>query len=166
MEPTTVPIGRICELTGLTQRHVQRLAKEGVIPKAKRGEYPLDESIQGYIKYLQDKVSHRDTAAIQREIKEEELRALREKNDVTLGQAVPLEEIDRLIIAVSSRFATAVDALGPQYEAELEGAESRKEIRQILDRASTQIRKDTADELVRCTEGTPKARRRRRQAAA
>jgi hypothetical protein len=49
----TYPVGTIAKLLMLTDRRVQQLAKEGVIPKAERGRYDLVPSVQGYIRYLQ-----------------------------------------------------------------------------------------------------------------
>lgn len=45
-------VGVIAELFDLTPRHVQRLAKDGVLPKPRRGLYPLAPCIQGYVRYL------------------------------------------------------------------------------------------------------------------
>lgn len=50
--PTGYPVGVIAELFDLTPRHVQRLAKEGVLPKPQRGLYPLAPCIKGYVQYL------------------------------------------------------------------------------------------------------------------
>lgn len=44
----------MARLLCVSPRRVQQLAKEGVIPKAQRGEYPLVPCVQGYIRYLQD----------------------------------------------------------------------------------------------------------------
>lgn len=49
----TYPVGTIAKLLMLTDRRVQQLSKEGVIPKADRGRYELAPSVQGYIRYLQ-----------------------------------------------------------------------------------------------------------------
>lgn len=51
----TYPVGTIAKLLRMTDRRVQQLAKEGVIPKAERGRYDLVPSVQGYIKYLQER---------------------------------------------------------------------------------------------------------------
>ena len=161
-----VSVDRIGELTGLTPRRVQQLAKEGVIPKASRGKYPLDESIQAYIRFLQEKVSHRDTSDIKREIALEELRARKDRNDENDGLRVPLEEVDALISAVAVQFGTMVGALGARLESDLAGVEDREEIRGIIDRAAKDVRTETADRLLACTEGGPKQRRRLRQATA
>lgn len=50
--PTGYAVGVIAELFDLTPRHVQRLAKEGVLPKPARGLYPLGPCIKGYVRYL------------------------------------------------------------------------------------------------------------------
>lgn len=42
----------ISKLLDITPRRLQQLAKEGFIPKAARGKYPLIGAVQGYIRYL------------------------------------------------------------------------------------------------------------------
>lgn len=51
----TYPVKTIAKLLRLTERRVQQLSKEGVIPKAERGRYELVPAVQGYIKYVQDR---------------------------------------------------------------------------------------------------------------
>ena len=51
----TYPVGTIAKLLMLTDRRVQQLSKDGVIPKADRGRYELAPSVQGYIRYLQER---------------------------------------------------------------------------------------------------------------
>jgi phage terminase Nu1 subunit (DNA packaging protein) len=48
------PVGTIAKLFNLTERRVQQLAKEGIIPKGERGKYDLVECVTAYIKYLQE----------------------------------------------------------------------------------------------------------------
>lgn len=47
----------MAKLLMVSERRVQQLAKEGVIPRADRGRYELVPTVQGYIKYLQDRCS-------------------------------------------------------------------------------------------------------------
>jgi phage terminase Nu1 subunit (DNA packaging protein) len=65
----TYPVGTIAKLLLLTERRVQQLTKEGVIPKAYRGRYELAPAVQGYIKYLNDRSrgSEEDVANYERE---------------------------------------------------------------------------------------------------
>jgi len=44
----------IAKLLNLTERRVQQLAKEGIIPKAEKGKYNLVAVVKAYVKYLQD----------------------------------------------------------------------------------------------------------------
>jgi phage terminase Nu1 subunit (DNA packaging protein) len=63
-DPKTYPGGTIAKLLNISQRRVQQLAAEGVIPRAERGKFPLVESIRGYIKYLQDRAVGNDSAPL------------------------------------------------------------------------------------------------------
>ncbi len=58
----TYPVKTIAKLLRLTERRVQQLSKEGVIPKAERGRYELAPAVQGYIAYLQDRLAPREGA--------------------------------------------------------------------------------------------------------
>lgn len=43
------------KLFNITERRVQQLAKEGIIPKVARGKYPLLGAVRGYITFLQER---------------------------------------------------------------------------------------------------------------
>lgn len=43
----------IAKLLNITERRLQQLVKEGIVPKAGRNQYPLAGCIRGYVKYLQ-----------------------------------------------------------------------------------------------------------------
>ncbi len=49
-----VPAKFLAELLNISQRRIQQLAKEGTIPKAERGQYPLLACIKGYVSFLQE----------------------------------------------------------------------------------------------------------------
>ena len=53
----------IAKLFGVTERRVQQLAKEGIIPAAKQRPYQFDllPVVQAYIKYLSDKANGKET---------------------------------------------------------------------------------------------------------
>lgn len=46
------PVSSIAKLFDLTERRIQQLAAEGIIPKSIKGKYELVASVKGYIKYL------------------------------------------------------------------------------------------------------------------
>ena len=51
----TYPVGTIAKLLLLTDRRVQQLVKEGVIPKTEKNRYDLAPAVQGYIRFLQER---------------------------------------------------------------------------------------------------------------
>lgn len=51
----TYPVATIARLLMLSERRVQQLTKEGVIPKGERGRYELAPAVQGYIRFLQER---------------------------------------------------------------------------------------------------------------
>ncbi len=56
MAGNTQPITVIARLLDLSERRVQQLVREGVIPKAERGRYELVGAVRGYVRYLRDLV--------------------------------------------------------------------------------------------------------------
>ena len=55
MSEQTYPVSTIAKLLILTERQVQSLAKDGVLPKAERGRYVLVPVVQSYIRYLRER---------------------------------------------------------------------------------------------------------------
>jgi phage terminase Nu1 subunit (DNA packaging protein) len=51
----THPLKTIATLLDLSERRVQQLSREGVIPKSERGRYELVPAVQGYVHYLRDR---------------------------------------------------------------------------------------------------------------
>jgi len=58
----TYPVSTIAKLLLLTDRRVQQLSKEGVIPKTEHGRYELAPAVQGYVRYLQERSIGRPNA--------------------------------------------------------------------------------------------------------
>lgn len=49
------PVGTIAKLFMISERRVQQLVKKGVIPKNEHGRYELVPTVQGYVRYLQER---------------------------------------------------------------------------------------------------------------
>jgi len=60
----TYPVTTIAKLLLISDRRVQQLSKEGVIPKTEHGRYELAPSVQGYIRYLQERSLGRPSAPV------------------------------------------------------------------------------------------------------
>jgi len=57
----TYPVSTIAKLLLLTERRVQQLTEQNIIPKAERGRYELAPAVQGYVKFLRDRALGGDT---------------------------------------------------------------------------------------------------------
>ncbi len=53
--PTSYPVTTIAKLFGITERRVQQLAQEGIIPKPEKNQYELVGCVRGFINYLQQR---------------------------------------------------------------------------------------------------------------
>ena len=63
MATNAQPIGVIARLLDLSERRIQQLSREGVIPKADRGQYDLVGAVRGYVAYLRDLAVKAQTGA-------------------------------------------------------------------------------------------------------
>lgn len=55
---------QLAEYLSVTERRVQQLAKDGILPKSGRGKYFVSDCIQAYIKYMTSGMAEGDTKAI------------------------------------------------------------------------------------------------------
>ena len=53
--PTAYPVSTIAKLFGISERRVQQLAQDGIIPKPEKNQYELVGSVRAYINYLQQR---------------------------------------------------------------------------------------------------------------
>lgn len=114
----------IAKLFGVTDRRIQQLAKEGIIPAAQKRPYMFDllPTVQSYIRYLSDKANGREAkSADAAQVEMEKLRAeadmKRSKADMAAMQLKELEgkaefESDKIIL---DTFAIADKAEGVDY---------------------------------------------------
>lgn len=59
MASPTIPVATLAKLFHLTERRIQQLARDGVIPKPEKGRYDLAGCVQAYVKYLQERANGR-----------------------------------------------------------------------------------------------------------
>lgn len=104
------PAGTIAEVLMITDRHLRRLAKEGVVPKSVRGRYPMRGCVQGYITHLQ---SLRDSTV---ERSDEATRLSKVRADTyeleleqRRGQLYKREVVDEALFEACSTLAAMLD---------------------------------------------------------
>lgn len=125
MSGATYPVGVIAKLLLLTERRVQQLTKEGVIPKADRGRYELAPAVQGYIRYLQERAVGReeDGSADWSKARAKHMRARAELAEIDLARAkgavVPVEDVAAVVADEYARVRSRVMSIAPRLSVRL-----------------------------------------------
>jgi len=146
MSAATQPISVIARLLDLSERRIQQLSREGVIPKAERGQYDLIGSVRGYVRYLRDQALKAQAGAPDYAL--ERARFIRARADLAEMEAeekrrslIAAEQIEAAWIAVLALLRTRLlalpDRLAPQaFEQSTVGDTRnliRAAIREVLD---------------------------------
>lgn len=146
MSSATQPISVIAKLLDLSERRVQQLSREGVIPKANRGQYDLIGSVRGYVQYLRDQAAKAQAGAP--DYAAERARFIRARADLAEMEAeekrrslIAADEIEAAWIAVLALLRTRLlglpDRLAPQVHDQSTVGDTRtlirSAIREVLD---------------------------------
>ncbi len=127
MSTATQPIAVIAKLLDLSERRVQQLSREGVIPRAERGQYDLVGSVRGYVRYLRDQAAKAQAGAP--DCASERARFIKARADLAemeaeerRGALIAAEEIEAAWIAalalLRTRLLALPDRLAPAAHAE------------------------------------------------
>ena len=145
------PLAVIARLLDLSERRVQQLSREGVIPKAERGRYDLVGAVRGYVAYLRDLAVKAQAGAPDFGV--ERARLIRAKADLAemeadgrRGELLPAETVEAAWTAVLARLRARLlvlpDRLAPLCveETTIAGVRDqiRKAVREALDELATQ----------------------------
>lgn len=166
MSSASQPIGVIAKLLDLSERRVQQLSREGVIPKAERGQYDLIGSVRGYVLYLRDQASKAQAGAP--DYAAERARFIRARADLAEMDAeqkrralIAADQIEAAWIAVLALLRTRLlalpDRLAPQAFDQSTVGDTRNliraAIREVLDDlAQPDIDLETDPEIDRLTD--------------
>jgi phage terminase Nu1 subunit (DNA packaging protein) len=146
MSSASQPIGVIAKLLDLSERRVQQLSREGVIPKATRGQYDLIGSVRGYVRYLRDQAIKAQAGAT--DYAAERARFIRARADLAemeaeqrRGSLIAAEQIEAAWIAVLALLRTRLlalpDRLAPRVHEQSTVGDTRNliraAIREVLD---------------------------------
>ncbi len=146
MSAATQSIGVIAKLLDLSERRVQQLSREGVIPKAERGQYDLIGSVRGYVCYLRDQALKAQAGAP--DYAAERARFIRARADLAEMEAkekrrslIAADQVEAAWIAVLALLRTRLlalpDRLAPQVFEQSTVGDTRNliraAIREVLD---------------------------------
>lgn len=122
--PKTIGAEALADLLGITANRVNALARDGVIPKAGRGKFPLPEAVQSYVAWARINPSGRPPASgalndektrlTAAQADRAELQAARDR-----GELIPLEEVRREWAAIAVDLRARLLAVGPRVASTL-----------------------------------------------
>jgi phage terminase Nu1 subunit (DNA packaging protein) len=101
MANATIPVASLARLFNLTERRIQQMARDGIIPKPEKGKYDLIGCTRAYIKYLQERATGRDIEPQDAYLERARLlKAQADKTELEVkslnGQVVPSEQVELL----------------------------------------------------------------------
>jgi phage terminase Nu1 subunit (DNA packaging protein) len=153
MASNTQPIAVIARLLDLTERRVQQLAREGVIPPAarsgaERGRYDLVGAVRGYVHYLREQAARSQAGTA--DFGAERARLVKAKADLAEMDAgarrsdlLPAADVEAAWIAVLERLRARLlvlpDRLAPLVHEETTIAGARASIRETIAEALTEL---------------------------
>jgi len=118
MSNPTASLATLAKLFNLTERRIQQLARDGIIPKPERnGRYDLVGCVQGYIKYLQDRSAGRTEIEPQDTYIERArlLKAQADKTELEVkamnGELIAADEVESLWSGLVASFRSRLLAL-------------------------------------------------------
>jgi len=137
MAAATQPLAVIAKLLDLSERRVQQLSREGVIPKATRGQYDLIGSVRGYVRYLRDQAVSAQAGAPDYAV--ERARYIRARADLVemeasqrRGALIAADDIETAWVKVLALLRTRVLALPDRLAPQVHIAASLAETRDLL----------------------------------
>ncbi len=154
MSSPSQPIGVIAKLLDLSERRVQQLSREGVIPKATRGQYNLIGSVRGYVRYLRDQAARAQAGAP--DYAAERARFIRARADLAemeaeekRGAVIAAEDVEAAWIAVLALLRTRLLALPDRLAPQVQGAATPAAVRDVLRSAVREALEELAETDVR-----------------
>jgi len=137
MAAATQSLAVIAKLLDLSERRVQQLSREGVIPKATRGQYDLVGSVRGYVRYLRDQAVSAQAGAP--DYAAERARYIRARADLVemeanqrRGALIAADDVEGAWIKVLALLRTRVLALPDRLAPQVHSVSSLAETRNLL----------------------------------
>jgi phage terminase Nu1 subunit (DNA packaging protein) len=138
MSSVTQPVGGIVKLLDLSDRRVQQLNREGVIPKAERGQYDLMGSVRGCVRYVRDQALK--AQARTPDYAAERARFIRARADLTKmeaeekrGSLLAADQVETASISVLARIRTRLLALPDRLPRHIWNREGRDKNSRLTD---------------------------------
>lgn len=132
------PVRVIARLLDLTERRVQQLASERIIPKASRGRYDFVESVRAYIRHLRDQVDGGQSGKVT-VLDDERTRLTRARAGLAeldererRGELVPAVQIEKFLTSILSRVRQGVLTLPSRAAPKAHDAKTIPQVERII----------------------------------
>lgn len=128
------PLATVAKVLNLSERRVQQLVREGILPKPIKGKYDLIACVRAYIKYLQERAFGKDAAPQDTHLERARLlKAQADKTELEVdtlrGNLIPLEQVESdwrgivmacrsKLLSIPSRSAFQIATLSDTHEIE------------------------------------------------
>ena len=170
-ETPLVSVGTLAKLFDVTDRYIQTLARDGIIPKSTRDGYDLIASVRGYVAFLRRTVEQQGSGSSNAELKQGrvEYLAIQKKNaelkfEQTSGQLLPIDDVEAMMLEIAAIFAGQKRSMGSRLAGKLAGMNDPKRILALLNRENDAILKNVSAKFSE-TANMAKAGRNTRAAA-
>lgn len=135
----TYPVATIAKLLMLSDRRVQQLTKEGVIPKAERGRYELAPAVQGYVRFLQERSLRSDSSPIDYHMEKARLtKAQADSAEIEAAKArqdvASVKQIEKNLAGLFAEVRTNIRNIPDRVVSSLIGMTDEREFKNILAR--------------------------------
>lgn len=148
--PPTYPVTTIAKLLMLSDRRVQQLTKEGVIPKAAHGRYELAPAVQGYIRYLQERSLRSDESPADYHV--EKARLTKAQADIAeidaakaSGEVAPVAQIEKAWANFCAETRVKARNIPDRVVSLIVGCTDEREIKAVLFHEIDQVLSEMAD---------------------
>lgn len=137
-DAATHPVSAIARLLMLTERRVQQLTKDGVIPKSERGRYELAPAVQGYIRFLQDRNLKIDGNQVI-DFNAERARKVKAEADIAeidaakaRGEVADLADVQRSVEQCFAEIRANLRNIPSRISAQLIGEQTETQIKKVI----------------------------------
>ena len=148
--PTSYPVTTIAKLFGLSERRVQQLAQEGIIPKPEKNQYELVGSVRAYINYLQQRAFGKGAAPQDTHL--ERARLLKAQADMAeielaerTGNLVTVERIEADWVAMVTACRAKLLGIPTKTAYQISNLKDPEEIENFLKRTIHEALSELAD---------------------
>ena len=137
MANATIPVATLARLFNLTERRIQQMARDGIIPKPETGKYDLIGCTRAYIKYLQERATGRDIEPQDAYLERARLlKAQADKIELEVksmnGEVVPSDQVELLWSGLVASFRLRMLAMPSRCALRVMNLKTYPEVEQCL----------------------------------